>query len=51
MKIKWLGHASFLITSETGLNIITDPYSVGGGINYKRIEESADIVVVSTDPA
>jgi L-ascorbate metabolism protein UlaG (beta-lactamase superfamily) len=47
MKIKWLGHASFLITSEKGLKIITDPYSVGGGINYNQIEESADIVVVS----
>ena len=47
MKIKWLGHASFLITSEVGLKIITDPYSVGGGINYNRIEESAHIVTVS----
>lgn len=47
MKIKWLGHASFLITSEDGLRIITDPYSVGGGINYGRIEETADIVTVS----
>jgi len=47
MKVKWLGHASFLITSEEGLKIITDPYSVGGGINYGRIEESADIVLVS----
>lgn len=47
MKIKWLGHASFLMTSEKGLKIITDPYSVGGGINYARIEEGADIVTVS----
>ncbi|MFC1925946.1 MBL fold metallo-hydrolase [Chloroflexota bacterium] len=47
MKIKWLGHASFLITSDKGLKIITDPYSVGGGISYKKIEESADIVTVS----
>ena len=49
MKIKWLGHASFLITSEEGLRIITDPYSVGGGINYGKIQETADIVVVSHD--
>ncbi len=49
MKIKWLGHASFLITSEEGLKIITDPYSVGGGINYGKIQETADIVVVSHD--
>ena len=47
MKIKWLGHASFLITSEDGLRIVTDPYSVGGGINYGRIEETADVVTVS----
>ena len=47
MKVKWLGHASFLITSEDGLRIVTDPYSVGGGINYGKIEEAADIVTVS----
>ena len=49
MKIKWLGHASLLITSEEGLKIISDPYSVGGGINYGKIQETADIVVVSHD--
>jgi L-ascorbate metabolism protein UlaG (beta-lactamase superfamily) len=47
MKIKWLGHACFLITSKDGLRIITDPYTVGGGINYSPIEESADVVLVS----
>jgi len=47
MKVKWLGHASFLITSEGGIKIITDPYTVGGGINYASIKESADIVTVS----
>lgn len=47
MKIKWLGHASFLIKSEDGLKIITDPYTVGGGISYANIQESADIVMVS----
>jgi L-ascorbate metabolism protein UlaG (beta-lactamase superfamily) len=49
MKIKWLGHASFLITSKEGLRLITDPYSVGGGIDYGRIGEAADIVTVSHD--
>ncbi|MBM4462099.1 MAG: MBL fold metallo-hydrolase [Chloroflexi bacterium] len=49
MKIKWLGHASFLITSKEGLKVITDPYSVGGGIEYGRIAEAADIVMVSHD--
>jgi len=47
MKVKWLGHASFLITSETGTKIITDPYHVGGGLSYGEIGESADIVTVS----
>ncbi len=47
MKIKWVGHASFLITSESGVRVITDPYSRGGGINYGQIQEAADIVTVS----
>jgi L-ascorbate metabolism protein UlaG (beta-lactamase superfamily) len=47
MIIKWLGHACFLITSKGGMRIITDPYTVGEGINYSPIEEAADIVVVS----
>jgi L-ascorbate metabolism protein UlaG (beta-lactamase superfamily) len=51
MKIKWLGHASFVITSDTGTKIITDPYEVGGGVNYGPIKESADIVTVSHDHA
>jgi L-ascorbate metabolism protein UlaG (beta-lactamase superfamily) len=51
MKIKWLGHSSFLITSDTGLRIITDPYEVGGGLSYGQIKESADIVIVSHDHA
>lgn len=49
MKIKWLGHACFLITSGGGLRVITDPYAVGGGINYSPIHETADVVVVSHD--
>jgi len=51
MKIKWLGHASFVITSDTGTKIITDPYEVGGGLSYGQIKESADIVTVSHDHA
>ena len=47
MRVKWLGHACFLITAETGTKIITDPYVTGGGINYGEIKESADIVTVS----
>ena len=47
MRIKWLGHASFLLTSEDGTRVICDPYSCGGGIDYGAIEESADVVTVS----
>ncbi|MFQ5924851.1 MAG: MBL fold metallo-hydrolase [Dehalococcoidia bacterium] len=48
MKVKWLGHASFLITSDEGTNILTDPYQLGMfGVNYDKIEEAADIVTVS----
>ncbi len=49
MKIKWLGHACFLIASDSGLKIITDPYETGfrGIINYEPIRESPDIVTIS----
>jgi L-ascorbate metabolism protein UlaG (beta-lactamase superfamily) len=47
MRVKWLGHACFLITTKGGLRLITDPYAVGGGINYSPIRETADVVVVS----
>lgn len=49
MNVKWLGHSSFLVTSEGGVKIITDPYATGMGINYGEIKEAADIVVVSHD--
>ena len=47
MKIKYLGHDSFMITSEAGIKIITDPYTVSDDLNYGEIKESADIVTVS----
>jgi len=49
MKIKWLGHASFLVTSESGTSIITDPYPQGSGLSYVPINEAADIVTMSHD--
>ena len=49
MKIKWLGHASFMITSDSGMKLITDPYTTGGDFGYGEINESADIVTVSHD--
>ena len=50
MKISWLGHAAFLITSESGKKILTDPYeagSYGGVLAYNPIDEEADVVTVS----
>ncbi len=48
MKVTWLGHASFLLVSDSGTKIITDPYKPGMyGLNYDDIGESADIVTVS----
>ncbi len=47
MKIKWLGHACFTITSDTGVKIITDPYVTTDRLTYGEIKESADIVTVS----
>ncbi len=47
MKIKWLGHAAFLITSDAGVKIITDPYATSANLTYREITESADIVTVS----
>ncbi|NQT71696.1 MAG: MBL fold metallo-hydrolase [Chloroflexi bacterium] len=47
MKIKWLGHASFLITAADGAKIITDPFGEYNGLNYAPINEFADIVLVS----
>jgi len=49
MKVKWLGHACFLISSDAGLRIITDPYTAGGGVGYAPVNEAADIVMVSHD--
>lgn len=51
MKIKWYGHASFLITSDQGVKIIIDPYEPGfmGQLNYGKIGDSADFVLVTHD--
>ena len=47
MKIKWLGHSSFLITADDGTKIITDPYTTNEQLKYGDIKESANVVVVS----
>ena len=45
MQIEYLGHASFLITTENGIKIVTDPYQ---GVGYELPSDlQADIVTVS----
>jgi len=52
MKIKWCGHATFLVTSASGTKIVTDPYEPGGydgALAYGPIPDEIDIAVVSHD--
>ena len=54
MKIKWYGHAAFLITSDQGTKIIIDPYepgAFGGQLSYGKIKDQVDIVLTSHDHA
>jgi L-ascorbate metabolism protein UlaG (beta-lactamase superfamily) len=47
MRIKWLGHSCFLLTSDNNTRIITDPFDAKVG--YRIPKEEADIVTVSHD--
>ena len=47
MKIKWLGHSCFLITTENGIKILTDPFDAQVGYPLPSVE--ADIVTTSHD--
>lgn len=47
MKIKWLGHSCFLLTSESGTRIITDPFD--DHVGYPVPDVEADIVLTSHD--
>ncbi|MBA4418709.1 MAG: MBL fold metallo-hydrolase [Syntrophus sp. (in: bacteria)] len=52
MKIKWYGHAAFMITTDRGIRIIIDPYQPGafdGALSYGKIADEADIVLTSHD--
>ena len=54
MKIRFLGHAAFLVTTAGGVKIVTDPYEpggFGGAIGYGPLTEPADVVVVSHEHA
>ncbi len=52
MKIKYLGHAAFVLTSKGGTRIVLDPYQAGaydGAVGYPPINETAELVLVSHD--
>jgi len=40
MKLKWLGHSNFLITSDSGVKIINDPFNEAVG--YPMPNETAE---------
>jgi len=47
VKIRWFGHACFLLESKNGTKVVTDPFD--GSIGYKIPKVFADIVTVSHD--
>jgi L-ascorbate metabolism protein UlaG (beta-lactamase superfamily) len=48
VKLKWYGHASFLITADSGLKIVTDPYTPETS-GYMPVRDEADMVIISSD--
>lgn len=48
VKLKWYGQACFLITADSGLKIITDPYTPETS-GYNPVTEDVDIVIRSSD--
>lgn len=50
MKIKYLGHSAFVLTTNEGTRIVLDPYQAGaydGAVGYPPINETAEIVLLS----
>lgn len=47
MKIKYLAHASFLMTSASGAMVLTDPYTASETIQYAPIDEPVDVITIS----
>jgi len=45
MKIEWLGHACFLLTSDSGVKVLTDPFDEKVGYPPPAVE--TDVVTVS----
>lgn len=55
MKLKYIGHSCFLLTSEkTGARALCDPYAknaYGDSFRYEPVAEVADLVTISHDHA
>ena len=47
MKIKWYGHAAFIITGSDGTSVITDPYTPETS-GYQPITDVPDVVLTSS---
>ncbi|HUL61688.1 MAG TPA: MBL fold metallo-hydrolase [Methanocella sp.] len=47
MKIKWLGHSCFLLKSDEGTRVVTDPFNAMVG--YRLPDVEADVVTTSHD--
>ncbi len=47
MKLKWLGHSCFLLTTAAGVRVLMDPFSSKIGLHMPTVE--ADIVTMSHD--
>ena len=50
MRIQFLGHSSFLLTTDAGTRIVTDPFDPAkyqDSLNYRPFSEPADIVTIS----
>lgn len=48
MKIKWLGHSSFVLTESTGISVVTDPFDPDF-VGYGYDKPDVDVVTVSHD--
>lgn len=48
MKIKWLGHSAFVLTSDAGTRVLTDPYK-SAMVGYGPIKEEVEVVTISHD--
>jgi L-ascorbate metabolism protein UlaG (beta-lactamase superfamily) len=45
MKWTWLGHSTFLLETDAGAKLVTDPVDAGSGFDLPRI--AADVITVS----